>query len=157
MPVVRLEKDRGVGIITLDRPPANAYDVEFARELAATIDDARVSRQRRRRSRSDVGDSAAAEGDGIIPMRRASDDVDHRHVSDRNRLLPAVALPAGNGCNQQRDRKPDAGYLVRFTRQVPVCGAFACVPRVVKVPSIVSPPRRPVNVVSTGQSHCGSR
>ena len=42
MPVVRLEKDRGVGIITLDRPPANAYDVEFARELAATIDDARV-------------------------------------------------------------------------------------------------------------------
>src|SRR2546421_1203281 len=43
MPVVRLEKDRGVGIITLDRPPANAYDVEFARELATTIDDARVN------------------------------------------------------------------------------------------------------------------
>lgn len=39
---VRLEKDGGVGLIVLDRPPANAYDYEFLRELASAIDDARA-------------------------------------------------------------------------------------------------------------------
>ncbi len=39
---VRLEKDGAVGVIVLDRPPANAYDYEFLRSLAAAIDDARV-------------------------------------------------------------------------------------------------------------------
>jgi len=39
---VSLTKDRGVGIITLDRPPANSYDIAFARELGVAIDDARV-------------------------------------------------------------------------------------------------------------------
>ena len=39
---VRLEKDGGVGVIVLDRPPANAYDYDFLRELGSAIDDARV-------------------------------------------------------------------------------------------------------------------
>jgi enoyl-CoA hydratase/carnithine racemase len=39
---VRLEKEGGVGVIVLDRPPVNSYDVKFARELSAAIDDARV-------------------------------------------------------------------------------------------------------------------
>lgn len=39
---VTLEKTRGVGIITMDRPPANSYDVTFARELGSAIDDART-------------------------------------------------------------------------------------------------------------------
>jgi enoyl-CoA hydratase/carnithine racemase len=39
---VRLEKEGGVGIIVLDRPPANSYDYAFLREFAAAIDDARV-------------------------------------------------------------------------------------------------------------------
>src|SRR5260370_8896392 len=39
---VRLEKEGGVGIIVLDRPPANAYDYAFLREFAAAIDDARM-------------------------------------------------------------------------------------------------------------------
>ena len=39
---VSLTKDRGVGVITLDRPPANSYDIAFARELGAAIDDARI-------------------------------------------------------------------------------------------------------------------
>src|SRR5712692_8064129 len=39
---VRLEKEGGVGIIVLDRPPANTYDYVFLREFAAAIDDARI-------------------------------------------------------------------------------------------------------------------
>ena len=39
---VRLEKEGGVGVIVLDRPPANSYDYAFLRELASAIDDARV-------------------------------------------------------------------------------------------------------------------
>src|ERR1700687_4218281 len=39
---VRLEKEGAVGIIVLDRPPANSYDYAFLREFAGAIDDARV-------------------------------------------------------------------------------------------------------------------
>src|SRR5207245_9073065 len=39
---VRLEKEGSVGVIVLDRPPANTYDYAFLREFAAAIDDARV-------------------------------------------------------------------------------------------------------------------
>src|SRR5579864_7309599 len=39
---VRLEKEGGVGIIVLDRPPANSYDYAFLRDLAGVIDDARI-------------------------------------------------------------------------------------------------------------------
>ena len=38
---VRLERDGAVGIIVLDRPPANSYDYDFLRELGSAIDDAR--------------------------------------------------------------------------------------------------------------------
>src|SRR2546422_4949274 len=39
---VRLEKEGAVGIIVLDRPPANTYDYAFLREFAGAIDDARL-------------------------------------------------------------------------------------------------------------------
>jgi Enoyl-CoA hydratase/carnithine racemase len=39
---VRLEKEGAVGIIVLDRPPANSYDYEFLRSFAGAIDDARL-------------------------------------------------------------------------------------------------------------------
>jgi len=39
---VRLEKEGGVGILVLDRPPANSYDYEFLRSFAGAIDDARL-------------------------------------------------------------------------------------------------------------------
>ena len=39
---VRLEKEGKVGVIVLDRPPANSYDYAFLRELAGAIDDARL-------------------------------------------------------------------------------------------------------------------
>jgi enoyl-CoA hydratase/carnithine racemase len=39
---VRLEKEGSVGIIVLDRPPANGYDYAFLREFAGAIDDARI-------------------------------------------------------------------------------------------------------------------
>ena len=38
---VRLEKEGAVGVIVLDRPPANSYDYGFLQELAGAIDDAR--------------------------------------------------------------------------------------------------------------------
>jgi len=38
---VRLEKEGAVGILVLDRPPANSYDYAFLRSLAGAIDDAR--------------------------------------------------------------------------------------------------------------------
>jgi len=39
---VRFEQQGKVGIIVLDRPPANSYDYGFLRELAGAIDDARA-------------------------------------------------------------------------------------------------------------------
>lgn len=39
---VRLEKQSGVGILVLDRPPANSYDYAFLRSFADAIDDARA-------------------------------------------------------------------------------------------------------------------
>jgi enoyl-CoA hydratase len=39
---VRLDTQGAVGIIVLDRPPANSYDYAFLRELASAIDDARA-------------------------------------------------------------------------------------------------------------------
>jgi enoyl-CoA hydratase/carnithine racemase len=39
---IRLEKEGAVGVIVLDRPPANSYDYDFLRELGSAIDDARV-------------------------------------------------------------------------------------------------------------------
>jgi enoyl-CoA hydratase/carnithine racemase len=39
---VRLEKEGAVGIIVLDRPPANSYDYAFLRSFAGAIDDARI-------------------------------------------------------------------------------------------------------------------
>jgi len=38
---VNLEKEGQVGILVLDRPPANSYDYKFLRSLAGAIDDAR--------------------------------------------------------------------------------------------------------------------
>ena len=38
---VRLEKQGGVGVLVLDRPPANSYDYAFLRSLAGAIDDIR--------------------------------------------------------------------------------------------------------------------
>src|SRR5881296_2042262 len=39
---VRLEKQGGVGVIVLDRPPANSYDYAFLREFAGAVDDVRA-------------------------------------------------------------------------------------------------------------------
>lgn len=39
---VRLEKNGAVGVIMLDRPPANSYDYTFLREFGSAIDDARA-------------------------------------------------------------------------------------------------------------------
>jgi enoyl-CoA hydratase/carnithine racemase len=41
----RLEKEGPVGVVVLDRPPANSYDVDFLRELGAAIDEARIDEE----------------------------------------------------------------------------------------------------------------
>src|SRR5207248_10427997 len=41
MTAVRLEREGQVGVLTLDRPPANSYDQQFLRDLGSAIDDAR--------------------------------------------------------------------------------------------------------------------
>ena len=41
MAAVRLEREGQVGVVVLDRPPANSYDYEFLRDLGAAIDAAR--------------------------------------------------------------------------------------------------------------------
>jgi enoyl-CoA hydratase/carnithine racemase len=38
---VRLEKQGGVGLLVLDRPPANSYDYAFLRSFAGAVDEAR--------------------------------------------------------------------------------------------------------------------
>lgn len=40
---VTLEREGGVGLIVLDRPPANSYDYDFLRQFGSAIDDARVA------------------------------------------------------------------------------------------------------------------
>ncbi|MFI5283717.1 MAG: enoyl-CoA hydratase/isomerase family protein [Candidatus Dormibacterales bacterium] len=42
---VRLEKEGAVGIIVLDRPPANSYDYAFLRAFASAVDDARADEE----------------------------------------------------------------------------------------------------------------
>jgi enoyl-CoA hydratase/carnithine racemase len=42
---VRLEKQGAVGVIVLDRPPANSYDYAFLREFAGAIDDLRADEE----------------------------------------------------------------------------------------------------------------
>src|SRR5207253_4173493 len=39
---VRLDKQGGVGVIVLDRPPANSYDYAFLRSFAGAVDDLRA-------------------------------------------------------------------------------------------------------------------
>src|SRR2546430_17291119 len=39
---VRLDKQGGVGVIVLDRPPANSYDYAFLRSFAGVVDDLRA-------------------------------------------------------------------------------------------------------------------
>src|SRR5262249_13290884 len=39
---IRLEREGAVGVIVLDRPPANSYDYGFLRELSSAVDDARA-------------------------------------------------------------------------------------------------------------------
>ncbi len=39
---VRLEKQGGVGVLVLDRPPVNSYDYSMLREFASAVDDVRA-------------------------------------------------------------------------------------------------------------------
>ena len=81
---VRLEKEGGIGIIVLDRPPANSYDYPFLREFASAIDDARVdlsiksaivvtsASEKFFSGRADVGDDKAGSPPGAFMTASAA-------------------------------------------------------------------------------------
>ena len=37
---VSFSSEHGIGVVTLDRPPANSYDLAFVEELAASVREA---------------------------------------------------------------------------------------------------------------------
>ena len=124
-------------------------------KLAPAVDNAGIGWYARARRRAGVGDSVAGNDDGVIRACCARGDVNHRDVGDRDCFLPGGCSGAGRPQEGNRDYRTP--YLVRLTRQFPVCGAFNGEPLVLNVPSIVSPFTVPVKVVTTGQSHWGSR
>ena len=42
---VQLQREGPVGIVLIDRPPANSYDYDFLREFGSAVDDARVDEE----------------------------------------------------------------------------------------------------------------
>jgi enoyl-CoA hydratase/carnithine racemase len=100
---VKLERDGNLGVIVLDRPPANAYDYDFLREFGAAVDDARVDDDIRAvvvRSASDKFFSAGADLKAFeaASMRRRSMTVLLGHeVFRKMESTPLVFIAAING------------------------------------------------------------
>lgn len=69
---VRLEREGAVGVIVLDRPPANSYDYGFLQELAAAIDDARWDDQIRAVAVTSASEKFFSAGADIIAFQSSS-------------------------------------------------------------------------------------
>jgi enoyl-CoA hydratase/carnithine racemase len=100
---VRLERDGNVGVIVLDRPPANAYDYDFLREFGAAVDEARVDDEVRAvvvRSASERFFSAGADLKAFeagSQRRRAMTVVLGHEVFRKLENTPLVFIAAING------------------------------------------------------------
>ena len=100
---VRLEREGNVGVIVLDRPPANAYDYDFLREFGAAVDDARVDDDVRAvvvRSASERFFSAGADLKAFeagSQRRRAMTVVLGHEVFRKMENTPLVFIAAING------------------------------------------------------------
>lgn len=100
---VRLEKEGKVGVIVLDRSPANAYDYEFLRELSAAIDDLRVDEEVRAvvvASASEKFFSAGADLKAFAAgsaRRRAMTAVLGNEVFRKMEVTPLLFVAAING------------------------------------------------------------
>lgn len=100
---VKLDKDGAVGVIVLDRPPANSYDYSFLQELGAAIDDARYEDGIRAivvRSASDKFFSAGADVSAFqagSPNRRAMTALLAHEVFRKFENTPMVFVAAITG------------------------------------------------------------
>jgi enoyl-CoA hydratase/carnithine racemase len=100
---VRLEREGSVGVIVLDRPPANAYDYDFLREFGAAVDDARVDEEVRAvivRSASERFFSAGADLKAFQAgslRRRAMTVLLGHEVFRKMESTPLVFIAAING------------------------------------------------------------
>ena len=100
---VRLEREGNVGVIVLDRPPANAYDYDFLREFGAAVDEARVDDEVRAvvvRSASERFFSAGADLKAFeagSQRRRAMTVVLGHEVFRKMENTPLVFIAAING------------------------------------------------------------
>jgi enoyl-CoA hydratase/carnithine racemase len=100
---VRLEREGNVGVIVLDRPPANAYDYDFLREFGAAVDDARADEEVRAvvvRSASERFFSAGADLKAFQAgslRRRAMTVVLGHEVFRKMENTPLIFIAAING------------------------------------------------------------
>jgi enoyl-CoA hydratase/carnithine racemase len=100
---VRLEREGNVGVLVLDRPPANAYDYDFLREFGNAVDEARVDDDVRAvvvRSASERFFSAGADLKAFeagSQRRRAMTVVLGHEVFRKMENTPLVFIAAING------------------------------------------------------------
>jgi len=69
---VRLEREDAVGLIVLDRPPANSYDYDFLRGLADAVDEARYDDDIRAVVLASASEKFFSAGADIAAFRRGS-------------------------------------------------------------------------------------
>ncbi len=100
---VRLEKDGSVGVVLLDRPPANSYDYDFLREFGAAIDDARVDEDVRAVVVASASDKFFCAGADLkafaagSPRRRAMTALLGNEVFRKMETTPLVFVAAISG------------------------------------------------------------
>jgi enoyl-CoA hydratase/carnithine racemase len=69
---IRLDKEGAVGVIVLDRPPANSYDYDFLRELGTAVDDARYDEEVRAVVVASASERFFSAGADVAAFRAAS-------------------------------------------------------------------------------------
>ena len=100
---VRLEKEGAVGIIVLDRPPANSYDYAFLRAFASAIDDARVDADIRAVLVTSASEKFFSAGADVSVFARSDLDTQNAFVICANEAMgklestPKVVIAAING------------------------------------------------------------
>lgn len=69
---VRLEREGAVGVIVLDRPPANSYDYDFLKELGTAVDEARYDDDVRAVVVASASDKFFSAGADVVAFRAGS-------------------------------------------------------------------------------------
>jgi enoyl-CoA hydratase/carnithine racemase len=69
---VRMEREGAVGVILLDRPPANSYDYDFLKELGAAVDEARFDDDLRAVVVASASEKFFSAGADVVAFRAGS-------------------------------------------------------------------------------------